>query len=1329
MLKSVAVVVALLMATARADMYLQNMRGSNNRLDEARRDRDNANRLFDSQNNNRGGYNVGSLNYYEGEILPIEWTNQHGCGNDYNDCQIVIQYMCSDNLRDGVTTRTIPDQPSNCLNNDCNTDVRYGMHEDYDYYINCKYRKRNAGLFTADRTLLGNTAIYTRQNNGGTRHGFECAEERDHYPYWHPTPWIDLVVFTNNASRCDFYRSNSENVRGRNFCKIPDAWYHHKVSRGGNGRDGFIPNNPEACEALNNDDSEMVVFLRELNSPAHDRLLSGVEGEFQGCLGDLRSCYENNWDNTTAQRCVDDWHVNRTITVTELESICPDCPAGSQVHPASMGNCPVCVRDECIQDSVVSVYNATLNTTCPMGFANDPFNMSLCVYDWCPSSYNDSSTFQRAADACRREYLNATGLHLVSDDTGVCVRRGIIERKCFFDNLPKARWAQAPAHSDVYPHVRAPQCIESDWSRPNHLGNGVGGFTNGWNLTFPSFAHERCAVRIRYNITSWDYNGLDPHNSGQVNSTLNKDANNGPAHVNIAGSHRIPTTDSRRPWENARGYLFEQNPQVQIFDFYSRRMFCTDPELTIPTDATYCYTRFGNGSINYEGRAPASSFVCPVYYTEVAVDPADGTYKCYNGTGFLTPTADKDFKLQLAINTAQFGRTFQDRSHRYKTSLRDQGLRKDCDNIYALNVRGKRGNIVQTFPGTEYDFTPNRLQIREGDCVHFQWTGSNTNPDHNDGQGKQGTDRSNVALLEYVRGQFGRGVEKAGGLGLGGTFWTTKDQEPGLQGWQPNLVPTMGDYQCPPPSTNENDLSAFTAINSFNWRECYIPSKACEWIDRPVEQTADGAASVLLDCPEDFEVEAGDNLKCVRSTCQRTRRVTNWDLLPAGIDFTQIGVPDKYKHGAWGMSHPDHLNNVTRDGFVGLSYQQLVDLSTLNNVQLGGEMSELDDAGTYFDLRPHRVTGIGTYHYLCTRNNNFSNRSQKGKIVVTEAPQTTAPIGSQGGIVTMSTEDTFAGVRTEEDAIELSEFSVNIEPKSLPGLVHVGLSALASGNGNMGMPDAGSDILQITPLDLATIVQFLTTNLRLTNTRREGTVLRDEISVTFRILEASQLYYKITSEGFEPWVTQYYREHHRLPYVSVEFKTATRQHAVVNTTFNNQFEIEGIWGSITPASLTEIEAGNMWVSLWMDSQTEYTALPERDPESGKPITVRMPVTVSVRYGDVFYFPDTPAGRACVYNGTGCYQVRKRIPGAVISNGEAVFQVGGSAAAPAGGYYQVSAGSNLALIISVSISCIILALVAVGCAVYFRQHPDKWHRIRRWGPNKYRAFMLSIADNI
>jgi len=50
-----------------------------------------------------------------------------------------------------------------------------------------------------------------------------------------------------------------------------------------------------------------------------------------------------------------------------------------------------------------------------------------------------------------------------------------------------------------------------------------------------------------------------------------------------------------------------------------------------------------------------------------------------------------------------------------------------------------------------------------------------------------------------------------------------------------------------------------------------------------------------------------------------------------------------------------------------------------------GNMEELDDAGTTFCIEPVKAEALGGWNFICTRNNNFSNRSQKGTLIVSNA--------------------------------------------------------------------------------------------------------------------------------------------------------------------------------------------------------------------------------------------------------------------------------------------------------------------------------------------------------
>lgn len=159
--------------------------------------------------------------------------------------------LTRDTLRNGQNTQrqeytppNVDDTSATSNDNRRENDVSLdrGLHEPYDWYDACYTRERNqgqecvalkstplmfslsVGLFTADQNLHRNrngvsSAIYTRQNANGNRRGYECPEERDYYPYWHPTPWRDIAVLADNASLCDWYKSESNNRVPRGMCQ------------------------------------------------------------------------------------------------------------------------------------------------------------------------------------------------------------------------------------------------------------------------------------------------------------------------------------------------------------------------------------------------------------------------------------------------------------------------------------------------------------------------------------------------------------------------------------------------------------------------------------------------------------------------------------------------------------------------------------------------------------------------------------------------------------------------------------------------------------------------------------------------------------------------------------------------------------------------------------------------------------------------------------------------------------------------------------------------------------------------------------------------------
>ncbi|CAF1590822.1 unnamed protein product [Adineta ricciae] len=636
------VLLSTIFSVVSADVYLHFPPGSNNRVNEQTADRAQEINAFDSQNNDKGGYNVpdatstpfgtnASLQYYlkffqSGQngktYLRFVWTNQHGCGGDEETnptkqtCNIILQYMCQDadvddsnldKFRNGVVTtpqQYTPKPASDQAGKSADVNTNRRLHESWNYYDRCYNRERNKGLFIADRKLNADTARFTRQNNAGTKYGYECPEERDYWPYI--GPWNDIAILTSNDSMCNYYQTESFNVKPRYEC----------IETKNDVRTSTKYNNEANCTA--NGGKWLLVYSYIEKAPAYTTQAT--------CESASSSRYQYKW---------------------------------------ALPHDTMTVKEECL----------------------------------------------------------------------------------------------------VLHSQQGPVCEQAAWSRSNYLGlnSNAEPLSYDWVLpSFPSNKVKRCVARIRYNISTFDY---DLYN---IDATSN---------------------GGKSPVKN--------NPKV---------------------------------------------------------------------------TVDNGIVLQINLNTNQAGRTFQDRTHLFEILPRPSGV-SDNENIYNWNMLGKRGNIVQTYPAVEYDFTPRNLQIESADLVHIQWAGSNTHNNGgasdgqtgNDGQGADGTDRSNLVQIRDRDENYPYPYEQS-------TFWKNAKVR-----WSP--MEKSND------NIRKDDLALYFASSGYY-------------------------------------------------RCQRA------------ADCTGINSPYSFE------AQTTKLNSL------------------LDNAPASFE-------GALLQVNP------GTYHMMCTRNNNFSNRAQKGTLIVT----------------------------------------------------------------------------------------------------------------------------------------------------------------------------------------------------------------------------------------------------------------------------------------------------------------------------------------------------------
>merc|ERR1719150_3039241 len=336
----------------------------------------------------------------------------------------------------------------------------------------------------------------------------------------------------------------------------------------------------------------------------------------------------------------------------------------------------------------------------------------------------------------------------------------------------------------------------------------------------------------------------------------------------------------------------------------------------------------------------------------------------------IGPT-DSDY-VQLALNTNQVARTFQDRS--YLFYVKPRAAKHDATmELLNVNVRGKRGNIVQTYPAVEYDFIPNRIKLNpdqiDNTVLQFQWTGSDYNPRRGCNDAEGGPYRGDQAV--------GRGLNEN------------------------------------TPGSNQNSrMDRMNLVYSFDAAVNYP-----DGINKPLAGTSfmgtkNGGAADKAIFTNSAQAKAFAYGKCVEQLGMAT---TNNAATPGSSQYPRL-VPQALKPLT--ATEIENINNENRKD---------------NHPR---NCAKANAISPYFSTEEITVPAqhpAGTINLYSPRNNNFSNRETKFQIMIPDgnSQATTTfppPVTTPSGFVESSKQVEFADEESATYTLELDNDQPPFDP-------------------------------------------------------------------------------------------------------------------------------------------------------------------------------------------------------------------------------------------------------------------------------------------------------------